>query len=41
MPCVGGVNIRNDILRLQAGVQIVVGTPGRLADFLQRLKPGE
>ncbi|CAF4298255.1 unnamed protein product, partial [Rotaria sp. Silwood2] len=34
--CIGGVNVREDIKRLEAGVQIVVGTPGRICDMLKR-----
>jgi len=29
----GGTNLKDDIIRLQANVQIVVGTPGRLQDL--------
>lgn len=32
----GGTNIRRDQQRLRAGVDIVVATPGRLADLIQR-----
>jgi translation initiation factor 4A len=28
--CVGGTNVKDDILPLKDGVQIVVGTPGRV-----------
>jgi translation initiation factor 4A len=34
--CVGGVNIREDMKVLKAGVQVVVGTPGRVCDMLKR-----
>jgi translation initiation factor 4A len=34
--CVGGVAIREDIRTLQEGVHVVVGTPGRLCDIIQR-----
>ena len=34
--CVGGTNVRDDIKHLEAGVQIVVGTPGRINDMLNR-----
>ncbi len=34
--CRGGVNIRDDIKRIEAGVQIVVSTPGRTYDMLKR-----
>ncbi|OBZ87484.1 ATP-dependent RNA helicase eIF4A [Choanephora cucurbitarum] len=33
--CIGGTNIREDIASLQSGVQIVVGTPGRVLDMIQ------
>lgn len=36
MACVGGTNVREDIAKLQAGVQIVVGTPGRVYDMINR-----
>ncbi len=32
----GGVNPREDMKRLEAGVQVVVGTPGRIYDMLKR-----
>jgi len=34
--CIGGTNVRDDIKRLEQGVQIVVGTPGRVFDMLNR-----
>ncbi|MGH2642899.1 MAG: DEAD/DEAH box helicase, partial [Chitinophagaceae bacterium] len=34
----GGANIRNQILEMQKGAQIVVGTPGRMIDMIQRKK---
>ena len=34
--CIGGTNVRDDIKRLEGGVQIVVGTPGRVYDMLNR-----
>jgi len=34
--CVGGTAVREDIRVLQGGVQIVVGTPGRVFDMIQR-----
>ena len=36
MPVYGGDPISKQIMRLRAGVQIVVGTPGRLMDHLRR-----
>lgn len=39
--CIGGTNVREDIRSLEAGVHIVVGTPGRVYDMINRraLKP--
>jgi len=34
--CVGGTAVRDDIKTLQEGVHIVVGTPGRVYDMIQR-----
>lgn len=34
--CVGGMNIRQEQRALQSGAHIVVGTPGRLRDHLER-----
>jgi translation initiation factor 4A len=34
--CVGGTAVRDDIRILQAGVQVVVGTPGRVSDLINR-----
>ena len=34
--CIGGKSIGQDIKRLDAGVQIVSGTPGRLVDMIKR-----
>ncbi|CAE7793398.1 unnamed protein product, partial [Symbiodinium sp. KB8] len=34
--CVGGTNVRDDIRALQEGVDVVVGTPGRVNDMIQR-----
>jgi len=34
--CVGGTAVRGDIRALQAGVQVVVGTPGRVYDMINR-----
>mmetsp|Transcript_7894 Transcript_7894/g.11945 ORF Transcript_7894/g.11945 Transcript_7894/m.11945 type:complete len:406 (+) Transcript_7894:42-1259(+) len=36
MACVGGTAIRNDIRTLQNGVHVVVGTPGRVYDMINR-----
>lgn len=32
--CIGGKSIQDDIRRLEAGVHIVSGTPGRIFDML-------
>ncbi|KAL0095535.1 ATP-dependent RNA helicase eIF4A [Phycomyces blakesleeanus] len=32
--CIGGTNVRDDITKLQSGVHIVVGTPGRVFDMI-------
>lgn len=39
--CIGGTNVREDIQKLELGVHIVVGTPGRVHDMINRraLKP--
>jgi len=39
--CIGGTSVRDDQRKLEGGVQIVVGTPGRVNDMVQRnaLKP--
>jgi len=34
--CVGGTAVRDDIRKLQEGVHIVVGTPGRVFDMINR-----
>ncbi|KAK9462618.1 P-loop containing nucleoside triphosphate hydrolase protein [Lipomyces oligophaga] len=34
--CIGGSSVREDVAKLQEGVQIVVGTPGRVFDMIQR-----
>jgi translation initiation factor 4A len=34
--CVGGTNVREDIDILRGGVHIVIGTPGRVYDMIQR-----
>ncbi|KAF7977189.1 hypothetical protein HWV62_4431 [Athelia sp. TMB] len=34
--CVGGTRVREDIAKLQEGAQIVVGTPGRVFDMINR-----
>jgi translation initiation factor 4A len=34
--CIGGTLVRDDIRILQAGVQVIVGTPGRVYDMINR-----
>jgi len=34
--CIGGTNVKEDMKKLEIGSQIVVGTPGRVSDMLQR-----
>jgi len=34
--CIGGTNVKEDMKKLETGSQIVVGTPGRVSDMLQR-----
>ena len=34
--CVGGTAVQEDMKKLQDGVQVVVGTPGRVNDLIQR-----
>ncbi|OJA11217.1 hypothetical protein AZE42_05771, partial [Rhizopogon vesiculosus] len=34
--CVGGTNVREDMAKLQEGVHVVVGTPGRVYDMINR-----
>lgn len=34
--CIGGTNVREDLHKLSSGVQIVVGTPGRVFDMISR-----
>nr|QES71282.1 eukaryotic initiation factor 4a [Helopeltis theivora] len=34
--CIGGTNIREDIRKLEQGVHVLVGTPGRVLDMISR-----
>jgi len=36
MACIGGTLVREDMRKLEAGVHIVVGTPGRVFDMINR-----
>lgn len=39
--CIGGTNVREDVRRLENGVDIVVGTPGRVIDMINRKALGK
>lgn len=34
--CIGGTSVRDDQRKLESGIQVVVGTPGRVSDMIQR-----
>lgn len=34
--CIGGTNVKDDMRKLELGVHVVVGTPGRVADMITR-----
>jgi len=34
--CVGGTNLQDDKRKLREGVHVIVGTPGRVADVINR-----
>ena len=34
--CIGGVKLNEDIKQFEAGVQVVISTPGRIYDMLKR-----
>ena len=36
--CIGGKNYEHDLNALEAGVQVIVGTPGRVQDLIHRRK---
>ncbi len=36
MACIGGTSVCEDISRLEKGVQVIVGTPGRVFDMITR-----
>ena len=36
MACIGGTVVREDLKKLEVGVHVVVGTPGRVFDMIQR-----
>ena len=39
--CIGGVNVREDFRKLESGQHIVVGTPGRVMDMINRRALGK
>ena len=39
--CIGGTNVRTDLAKLELGQHIVVGTPGRVHDMINRKALGE
>ena len=39
--CIGGTNVRADIAKLELGQHVVVGTPGRVYDMIQRKALGQ
>lgn len=34
--CIGGTNVKEGVSKLEQGVQIIVGTPGRVSDMINR-----
>lgn len=34
--CIGGTNVREDMNKLASGMHVVVGTPGRVLDMINR-----
>ena len=34
--CIGGTSIRDDLDKLKSGQQLIVGTPGRVSDMIQK-----
>lgn len=34
--CIGGTNVREDMRKLEQGIHVVVGTPGRVYDMISR-----
>ena len=39
--CIGGTNVRADIAKLEMGQHVVVGTPGRVYDMINRSALGK
>ncbi len=38
--CIGGTSVRSDIIKLEGGVHVIVGTPGRVLDMISRKSLG-
>lgn len=36
--CIGGTSVRDDMLKLEQGIHVIVGTPGRVFDMIDRKK---
>lgn len=34
--CIGGTNVKEDQRRLDVGIHVIVGTPGRVNDMIER-----
>ena len=34
--CIGGTSVRDDMLKLEKGIHVAVGTPGRVFDLIER-----
>ena len=34
--CIGGTSVRDDMLKLEKGIHVAVGTPGRVCDLIDR-----
>lgn len=39
--CIGGTNVRTDMMKLELGQHVVVGTPGRVFDMITRRALGQ
>ena len=39
--CIGGTSIRDDLDKLKSGQQLIVGTPGRVSDMIQKRMTGK
>lgn len=36
--CIGGTSVRDDMVILEEGIHVIVGTPGRVFDMIERKK---